>query len=244
MKKRMFEKLHSEHGASISFALILLLVASLVSVVILNAAVSAAKSVTNDRMEQQALLTLNSAAKIVEKGLSDTKYTATVVTHVYDGSYTVTDTPSILEDATTSVYAMHDVFYAAIQTIANNQVATYSSSTGGDIVLNLNISDEDVADTMLLGDGDTEIVISYTLSPDSEAVVLSGNGTNYYDLVMNFSLEDTDGNDYHVALSGVCKLEQTTSSSTVASSLAGYSTDVQTTATEKFSFSGIRLLAY
>lgn len=59
------EKLQSRRGASILMALLFLLVAMMVSVVIIAAAVSAAKSVRSDREQQQAYLTVSSAAGLM-----------------------------------------------------------------------------------------------------------------------------------------------------------------------------------
>ena len=68
------KKLRSERGASILMALVLLLLASMVSAVILTAATGAARRVRNDREAQQEYLTVSSAAEMIRDGVQADKY--------------------------------------------------------------------------------------------------------------------------------------------------------------------------
>lgn len=83
---RIRKKLHSSRGASMMMALLLLLVAVMVAAVILAAASTAAASVRSDRAQQQAYLTVSSAAKLLRDSiLSSSKYQKTVLTIDYQG---------------------------------------------------------------------------------------------------------------------------------------------------------------
>ena len=90
--ERIRQKLHSRRGVSILLALLLMLVAAMVSVVIVGASLTAAKRVNDDRAQEQAALSISSAAKVMVEYLND-KNTYEYVHSVYeDGSY---DPPEI-----------------------------------------------------------------------------------------------------------------------------------------------------
>lgn len=83
---RILKKLHSRSGASMMMALLLMLVALMVSAVIIAAAVSSASSVRADREEQQAYLTVSSAAELIRDELAngECNYKSTVVKYYSD----------------------------------------------------------------------------------------------------------------------------------------------------------------
>ena len=90
--QRLKKKLHSNSGASILMALLVMLVAVMVSAVIIAAAVSAAVSVREERAQQQAYLTVSSAAELIrdelESGKDSYKKVVTVTeSRTYYGSY-------------------------------------------------------------------------------------------------------------------------------------------------------------
>lgn len=68
------QKLHSRSGASVLLAMLLLLVAAMVSAVIISASVTAANRVRDDRDHQQKMLSVNSAARLVKKSLEAAQY--------------------------------------------------------------------------------------------------------------------------------------------------------------------------
>ena len=68
------KKLRSERGASILMALVLLLLASMVSAVILTAATSAARRVRNDREAQRDYLLVSSAAEMIRDSIQADEY--------------------------------------------------------------------------------------------------------------------------------------------------------------------------
>ena len=69
LTERMRGKLASSRGASMLFALLLLLIAAIVSCVMLSAAVTSLKVVNNDRAHTQAQLSLDSAARLATEQL-------------------------------------------------------------------------------------------------------------------------------------------------------------------------------
>lgn len=78
-------KLHSRQGVSILFAILLLLAGSMVSMVILNAATTAAQRSHDDRVRQQETLTLNSASGLVRDLLGEVNCTITDSTRDPEG---------------------------------------------------------------------------------------------------------------------------------------------------------------
>lgn len=62
LKRRIKEKMQSEQGTSIFFGLLLFLTASILSVVILEGAVTTVKTVASDRTSEQNQLACTSAA--------------------------------------------------------------------------------------------------------------------------------------------------------------------------------------
>ncbi len=71
LKKRIIQKLKSEKGTSIFFGLLLFLVASVVSVVILNGAVTTIKRVESDRKAEQNYLICSSAARLLRDAIEN-----------------------------------------------------------------------------------------------------------------------------------------------------------------------------
>lgn len=71
LKKKINKKLKSQEGTSIFFGLLLFLVASVVSVVILDGAVTAMKRVESDRKAEQNYLTCSSAAKLLRDAIEN-----------------------------------------------------------------------------------------------------------------------------------------------------------------------------
>lgn len=96
--RKLLKKLHNSSGASMLMALLLLLAALMVSVVIISAALSSAMSIRTDRAQQQAYLTVSSAAELMagklESGTCDYQQ---IVTNLYR-TQNKADTP----DSTTS----------------------------------------------------------------------------------------------------------------------------------------------
>ena len=82
--RKVRKKLHSRSGASMLMALLLLLAALMVSAVIISAALSSALSIRTDRAQQQAFLSVSSAAELMAGKLeSGTCKYERVVTNLY-----------------------------------------------------------------------------------------------------------------------------------------------------------------
>ena len=73
--RRTIEKLHSRSGASILLAMLLLLVATMISSVILSASLTATKRVSDDRTQEQNALYASSAARLFADCLQDSACT-------------------------------------------------------------------------------------------------------------------------------------------------------------------------
>lgn len=89
------QKLKNRTGASIMFALLFLLVATMVSVVILDASVTTAKRLFDDTQWQQDNLTLTSAGKLLQSAL---KNTTCAVQTVVDPDGVQPETHSVIAD--------------------------------------------------------------------------------------------------------------------------------------------------
>lgn len=67
--KRLAQKLNCRRGASMLMALLLFLIAAMVSAAIITAAVSARSRVASDRAQQQTYLTVSSAAELLRSSI-------------------------------------------------------------------------------------------------------------------------------------------------------------------------------
>lgn len=98
-------KLKSNRGATLIFALVALLVATMVSAVIIYAAESNARRVRADQAAEQARLTLNSAASLVRNEIVGDRYDSTVVVE----TTTVTNNNTIVSKVE-GTPAIHDIY--------------------------------------------------------------------------------------------------------------------------------------
>lgn len=78
-------KLHEQRGASMLMALLLMLAAVTVSAIVMAASSSAVSALRTDRAQEQAVLTVTSAAELVRSCFlsEDMVYTSTTVTYEY-----------------------------------------------------------------------------------------------------------------------------------------------------------------
>lgn len=76
---RLYQKLNSKSGVSILIALVLFLIASMVSVVVIHASLTAIKRVQDDKKREEELLTVSSAARLLEKAIKASDVTVTEV---------------------------------------------------------------------------------------------------------------------------------------------------------------------
>ena len=89
------QKLREQKGATILMALLLILLATMVSALILVAAVSATRRMTSDREAQQNYLAVSSAAELLRESIRTNSYTKRVYT-------TTTETESTDENGSTN----------------------------------------------------------------------------------------------------------------------------------------------
>lgn len=180
------EKLNSRCGASILMALLLLLVAIMVSVVIVSAAVSAAASVRSDRRQQQAYLTVSSAAELVrssiETGSGGYSSTQTRVTWYSSGRTEVTTTPTPVEGKP----------FCELMNEAIGWVQQTNTAYAKDVL-------------RLETDGFDPVNVTMTLSQKRDG------GGDYYDLRMVFENENAQGNTCRMLLvmKGYLNVQQT-----------------------------------
>lgn len=80
IKESIKRKLRSEKGTSIFFGLLLFLAASILSIVMLDGAVTAVKRVESDRITEQNFLTCSSAAKTLQRAIAGAKVKRTTET--------------------------------------------------------------------------------------------------------------------------------------------------------------------
>lgn len=78
-KDKIKKKIKSQQGTSIFFGLLLFLVASMLSIVIINGAVTTVKRVASDKKIEQNYLACSSAAKLLQKKIENTTITKTTV---------------------------------------------------------------------------------------------------------------------------------------------------------------------
>ncbi len=78
-------KLKSKCGISVLFALLLFLVAAMISMVVLSASVTAVKRVHDDGLRQRESLSVSSAAKLLSECISESSVTVTSVTTEVEG---------------------------------------------------------------------------------------------------------------------------------------------------------------
>ena len=97
LKRRIKEKLRSEQGTSIFFGLLLFLVASILSVTILEGAVTTVKTVASDRASEQNQLACTSAAQLLRDSIMNVKLWAEVEVRKSNNATDTSKTTKILQ---------------------------------------------------------------------------------------------------------------------------------------------------
>lgn len=90
--KKIKHKLQDSHGVSILFALLLMAVATMVSITIISASLSAVKRSHAIKNTRQELISLDSATLYIEKQLNSDSGASEVSFQNTDGTYSVTNT--------------------------------------------------------------------------------------------------------------------------------------------------------
>lgn len=91
--KNLTERLRSQRGATMLMALLLFLVAAMVSAVIISAALTGTKRVTDDYTYEQSYQTVSSAASFFSDTLVGSRACREVVTHKDDAGTRIPDSP-------------------------------------------------------------------------------------------------------------------------------------------------------
>ena len=207
--KRLAQKLNCRRGASMLMALLLFLIAAMVSAVIITAAVSARSRVASDRAQQQTYLTVSSAAALLrdsfEGGSGD--FRTRKVTLYRDESKqhlvrVVSDTQEeaagdfafLMNDAIRQLLATPDLVYRRAFTIRAGQSA--AEPVYADVACELALSCRQESD-------DTT---AYTLT-----VWLTG-GTDEHPCRMRLTMDGTQSCSSHMSSSGWYYQEIVTSS--------------------------------
>lgn len=140
-------KLHSSDGISIVIALVGFLVASVVSVVIVTAALSSARTVATDVKSTQSRLTLESAAMLLEKEMEATECFLTEI------DYNEEVAAPEENDSTTTAYtgSLGEAMQTAIEALQDSTVESYEGT--------FSISADDL--------GLESVTVTYTVQKDT-----------------------------------------------------------------------------
>ena len=129
LKEKIKRKLSSRQGTSIFFGLLLFLAASILSVVIINGAVTTVKRVASDRKTEQNYLSCSSAAKLLREKIEQTTITQTTVVRSAEGGTETTVTWTTgTENANSETTPFEEILKKHIQTLAETPEASTSQS--------------------------------------------------------------------------------------------------------------------
>lgn len=145
LKEKIIKKLNSRRGTSIFFGLLLFLAASILSVVIINGAVTTVKRVTSDKKAEQNYLTCSSAARILQDAIINSKVIRTVTetrTTGTSGTSTKTETTTTWKVAaatdTGTLSPFGDMLKGYVQEYVEN-TEKFSVSTFGEKELSISV---------------------------------------------------------------------------------------------------------
>ena len=164
MIKMIRKKLKSSSGVSILMGLLMLLVAAMVSAVLIAASLTTAMAVRTDYDDQQAYLTVSSAARLVESCLHGKKATKIVTTSYADEEKTIISSET--EKEWTANGSFKGLLEAAVKQVDSTKAAYYYPK---DIVINAGSGDdelEEVRMTFAMGE-DYGITATFTMAESS-----------------------------------------------------------------------------
>ncbi|WP_455504042.1 hypothetical protein [Blautia sp.] len=129
-KDKIKKKLKSQQGTSIFFGLLLFLVASILSIVIINGAVTTVKRVASDKKIEQNYLACSSAAKLLQKKIENTTITKTTVITSKGTSNVSTEVTwkNGVEDENSTEVRLEDVLKKYIEKLAGQPEASTETS--------------------------------------------------------------------------------------------------------------------
>ena len=209
MIKLAKEKLHSQKGVSILFAMLFFLLASVLAVTILESSVTASKRVANDRIQTQNYLALRSAAQTFADELSESKvrlvYSETLVNDIVTETSSKTVGEIRTGDGNLGTM-LHEAFVSAYGGSAYkntlNVVVSYSGST----------DDLEAAKDALA----TPVTVDFTMTPAADPTDIKITATftiydgdvnikeqNIYMSAPHASKLDSTGSDWEETLADV-----------------------------------------
>ena len=140
LKEKIIKKLNSRRGTSIFFGLLLFLAASILSVVIINGAVTTVKRVTSDKKAEQNYLTCSSAARILQDAIINSKVIRTVTeTRITGTSETSTKTETTWKVAAATDTGTLSPFGDMLKGYVQEYVEKFSVSTFGEKELSISV---------------------------------------------------------------------------------------------------------
>ena len=140
LKEKIIKKLNSRRGTSIFFGLLLFLAASILSVVIINGAVTTVKRVTSDKKAEQNYLTCSSAARILQDAIINSKVIRTVTeTRITGTSGTSTKTETTWKVAAATDIGTRSPFGDMLKGYVQEYVEKFSVSTFGEKELSISV---------------------------------------------------------------------------------------------------------
>ena len=140
LKEKIRKKLNSRRGTSIFFGLLLFLAASILSVVIINGAVTTVKRVTSDKKAEQNYLTCSSAARILQDAIINSKVIRTVTeTRTTGTSGTSTKTETTWKVAAATDTGTLSPFGDMLKGYVQEYVEKFSVSTFGEKELSISV---------------------------------------------------------------------------------------------------------
>lgn len=140
LKEKIIKKLNSRRGTSIFFGLLLFLAASILSVVIINGAVTTVKRVTSDKKAEQNYLTCSSAARILQDAIINSKVIRTVTeTRTTGTSETSTKTETTWKVAAATDTGTLSPFGDMLKGYVQEYVEKFSVSTFGEKELSISV---------------------------------------------------------------------------------------------------------
>ena len=140
LKEKIIKKLNSRRGTSIFFGLLLFLAASILSVVIINGAVTTVKRVTSDKKAEQNYLTCSSAARILQDAIINSKVIRTVTeTRTTGTSGTSTETETTWKVAAATDTGTLSPFGDMLKGYVQEYVEKFSVSTFGEKELSISV---------------------------------------------------------------------------------------------------------
>ncbi len=200
--EKMNKKLRSRQGTSIFFGILFFLIASILSIVMLNGAVTAVKSVQSDRKAEQNFLTCSSAAKTLRDAITDMKITRTQRTK-YQGSKATSEEPvwTVASRSETSDSAAVTLGNAYLVSWISELADASATAIPGKKTLKIQGPDQEAMQ---------DVEASVTIKKDAEHTVTVGTGTakktyNSYDLFIVLTAgEGLDSCQMTIELSGGC----------------------------------------